>query len=205
MAECGDDYVSSLSVDVLEKAKRELNEIPEQRVEFIRELRERIATRPDEELAMFSRGDDAFLLCFLRARKFDVERSLELYVNYHSHRRRHVSIMRDYHPCSVERVLRAGVISVLDQRSRDGCRVVVLNAGLWDTEAMPVDLMVRATLLVLDHLIEEEETQVQLDPHSHSALLEACVDDLLTSGTGAWVLVHTEPGWSGLATGGPAS
>ena len=145
---------------MLEKAKRELNEIPEQRAEFIRELRERIATRPDEELAIFSRGDDAFLLCFLRARKFDVERSLELYVNYHLHRRRHSSIMRDYHPRSVESIMKAGVISVLDQRSRAGCRVMILNAGLWDTEIMPVDLMVRATLLVMDRLVEEEETQV---------------------------------------------
>lgn len=157
-----DDGVPSLPADVLEKAKRELNEIPEQRADFIHKLRERIATRPDEELAVFSRGDDAFLLCFLRARKFDVERSLELYVNYHLHRRRHSSIMRDYHPRSVESILKGGVISVLEHRSRAGCRVMILNAGLWNAEMMPVDLMVRATLLVMDRLIDEDETQVAI-------------------------------------------
>ena len=162
MAVCGDN-VSSLSGETLEKARRELNEDPATRMEVISQLREKIASweaEPEEEGVQFSRRDDRFLLCFLRARKFDVERALQLYVNYHLHRERNAGLLGDFQPHSSEGVLRGGIISVLEARSRDGSRVLMLNGGRWDMEATPIEEPLRALLLVLDRLVEEEETQV---------------------------------------------
>jgi len=44
--------------------------------------------------------------------------------------------------------------------ARSGCKVVVIWAALWDPETMPPEDTVKTALLLLDRLIEEEETQV---------------------------------------------
>ena len=80
------DDVSTISGSTLEKACRELGEVPATRAAIIEELRGRIAqweeSHADEGLTL-PRRDAAFLLRFLRARKFDVERALTLFINYH--------------------------------------------------------------------------------------------------------------------------
>ena len=83
------DGVSSISGETLEKAKRELREVPQERLEAIHELRqsiERCERRSNEPGVVFERKDDKFLLRFLRARKFSLDRALQLYINYYKYR-----------------------------------------------------------------------------------------------------------------------
>lgn len=80
------DDASTISGATLEKACRELGEVPASRAAVIEELRGRIAqweeSHAEEGLAL-PRREAVFLLRFLRARKFDVERALTLFINYH--------------------------------------------------------------------------------------------------------------------------
>ena len=76
------------------------------------------------------------------------------------YRQKHAPMLSDFHPRSVEHVLRSGLISVLNDRSQDGCKVLVLQAARWDMDDLPMSQVLKALLLILDKLIEDQETQV---------------------------------------------
>lgn len=107
---------------------QELFEVPEERLDKIAELREKIivAQRSSEHKGIFSRQDDSFLLRFLRAKKFDVERSLQLYLNYYKYRHKHAQLMSDLSVQSVQHVLQRGLFAVLDTPSNTGSKVLVV-------------------------------------------------------------------------------
>ena len=163
MATSAGDGISCISGETLEKARRELGEDPETRAAIIQELRDKIEQwepSPEEEGLTFPQKDDKFLLRYLRAKKFDTDRALQLYVNYHKYRMKYKSVLGEISPKAAEPILKTGLVSVLPERSRSGCKVVVIRAALWDPETMPPGDMLKTVLLILDRLIEEEETQV---------------------------------------------
>jgi retinaldehyde-binding protein 1 len=160
--------VSSISGETLEKAMKELGEIPEKRVEMIEELRSKLMSweaNPDDphekDLTLHHRlEDDKFLLRFLRARKFNIKRSAELFVNYFKYRAKHKSMLGELTPDAAASTLKEKIISVLPQRTGDGCKVLVARIGTVDLEVLPLEAILRMLLVILDRLIEDEETQV---------------------------------------------
>ena len=163
MATSAGDGISCISGETLEKARRELGEDPETRAAIIQEFRDKIEQwepTPEEEGLTFPRKDDKFLLRYLRARKFDTDRALQLYVNYHKYRRKYAGLLGELTPKAAEHILRSGLVSVLPERSRSGCKVIVIRAVLWNQETMPPEDVLKTYVLLLDRLIEEEETQV---------------------------------------------
>ena len=159
---------SAISGETLNKAMKELGEIPEKRMEFIRALRVRLEQwvpnphDPDEERLVLRRiDDDKFLLCFLRARKFDVERASILFVNYYKYRLKYASLMSELTPEAVEPLLKENLLYVLPQRSQDGCKALVGKFVKFNIEGgKPLAELLSMILVVLDKLIEDEETQV---------------------------------------------
>lgn len=161
--------LSEISGATLEKAIKELKEVPDQRLEKIEELRGRIRrweadpNNPDEEGLTFPTDrleNDKFLLRFLRARKFDVERACRLFVNYHKYRRKYASDLGDISPRAADATLKAHIVSVLPERTKDGCKVLVARLGSLDLEEHPLENLLKMFLVILDYLIEDEETQV---------------------------------------------
>lgn len=140
--------VTSITGATLEKAKKvftsfcsvwspghllhsvqELCEVPEERLDKIAELRERITVveRSSEHTGVvFVRKDDGFLLRFLRARKFDVERSLQLYLNYYKYRHKYAQQIGDQSVQSVQHVLQRGLFGLLDTPTKSGSKVLVV-------------------------------------------------------------------------------
>ena len=158
--------LSALSGPSLEKAVKELNEPrdPNKRQKLVRDLRERLQTwRPkdhSEDGITFSRlEDDKFLLRFLRAKKFDLSRAEQLYINYHVIRHKNSEVLGEISPQAAERVLDSGMVTVLPHRTKDGCRVMVIRPSRWDRVEIKVEEVLKAVLVVLDRLLEEEETQ----------------------------------------------
>lgn len=160
---------SEISGATLEKARRELNEDPDTRLEKIEELRSKIEAweadpdDPDTQGLSFPVDkvqDDKFLLRFLRTKKFEVDRACTLFVNYHKFRRKHASLLGEITPEAAEPTLKAHIVAVLPERTRDGCKVLLVRAGLLDLEQHPLENIVAMVLVILDHLIEDEETQV---------------------------------------------
>ena len=103
--------------------------MPKERADRIAELKQRICeaeNTQDFESVTFSRKDDNFLLSFLRARKFNVERSLQLYLNYYKYRHKHSHLLGDMSIQSVAHVLRRDFFALLDSPTKNGSKVLVV-------------------------------------------------------------------------------
>ena len=108
---------------------QELFEVPEERLDKVRELRLRILEaekNTDFHGVVFSRKDSRFLLRFLRARKFQVDRALQLYLNYYKYRHKHSHLLGDLSLQSVQHVLQRGFFALLDTPSKCGSRTIVV-------------------------------------------------------------------------------
>lgn len=165
MASKGVDNVSGISGATLQKARLELREVPENRLECIRRLRESIQSyRPHfgEEDIVFERTDNRFLLRFLRARKFDHDRALQLYINYYKYRHKYSSMLGDKKHDSEElrHIADSGVFAVLPVPLKNGSRAVCLCPSRWDMATMDPFHCGKLFYLILDKLMEDEEAQV---------------------------------------------
>ncbi|XP_040186065.1 alpha-tocopherol transfer protein-like [Rana temporaria] len=152
-----ENYVCSLTPELIQKAREELQEKPEWRLRDVQALRDMIwKDYPN----LRTRVDDAFLLRFLRARKFDYDRALQLLVNYYSCRKGWPELFTDLRPSVVKPVLDSGFLTVLPHSDKEGRRVVCIRPGRWNPRDYPITENVRAMYLSLEKLVESEETQV---------------------------------------------
>ena len=185
--------ISSISGRTLEKAKAELHEDPETREDVIQELRGLVVQwKPvtvEEKALVFRNTNSAFLLMFLRARKFDVDKALLLYISYHVFRHRHAQLLKDLTQESVEHVFQSNVFKVLDMRAEDGSKVLCVYPRNWNASMHPFLENFRATFLVLDKLIQDEETQVHgfsilydFTDSSIMSMLHVAQSELITRG-----------------------
>lgn len=188
-----DDEISGISGETLEKARSELGEDPLTRKEVIAELRGKIEnwkpSKSEEKGITLTNTEGRFLLMFLRARKFDVDKAFQLYINYHTFRHKHANMLTDLNLKSVEHVLHSRVIQVLDSRCSDGSKVLCVYPKNWDISAVPFVDNFRATFLILDRLIEDEETQVHgfsvvynFTDSSFMSMLKVAQSELITKG-----------------------
>ncbi|XP_069507432.1 alpha-tocopherol transfer protein-like [Ambystoma mexicanum] len=150
-------YVCSLTPELVAKAREELQEKPEWRLRDSQALRDMIQK---DYPNLPTRLDDAFLLRFLRARKFDYDKALQLLVNYHGCRRSWPEVFNNLKPSAVKPVLDSGFVTVLPQSDTNGQKIVCIRPGNWLPSAYPITENIRAIYLTLGKLIESEVTQV---------------------------------------------
>nr|KAG5698893.1 hypothetical protein BaRGS_006787 [Batillaria attramentaria] len=136
---------------MLEKAKKELNEDPNTRLIEIKTLRERLEKVP----GLKCRTDDAFLLRFLRAKKFDQERAYAQVLTFYKMQMEHPDVYENLTPQKVRHILDAGVTGVLKDRAPDGCRVIVYRPGRWDPDKGTIADVLANNFLTMCKLIEE--------------------------------------------------
>ena len=153
---------SGLSEALVEKARLELNETPEKRAECLAALREKIREHLVENEGSLSsiKDTDKFLVTFLRARKYDVERAFTLLVNYDYFRGKHANLVEGTTFEMVRPILEKGIIRIFGDRDSQGRRMVMFRpAHLFENNKRHED-GIRTLIFVLDRLIEDEETQV---------------------------------------------
>ncbi|XP_004630989.1 alpha-tocopherol transfer protein-like isoform X2 [Octodon degus] len=149
-------YVCSLTEDLVTKAREELQEKPEWRLRDVQALRDMVRKEyPNLSTSL----DDAFLLRFLRARKFDYDRALQLLVNYHSCRRSWPEVFSNLRPSALNDVLSSGFLTVLPHTDPRGCHVLCIRPDRWIPSNYPITENIRAIYLTLEKLIQSEETQ----------------------------------------------
>ncbi|KRT82609.1 CRAL-TRIO domain containing protein, partial [Oryctes borbonicus] len=138
-----------------EWALKELGELPDTRVQKLDELRDMIYERGECEP---HRTDDAFLLRFLRARYFIVEKAYKLVVNYYSYKEQNPEFFDNVH---LGHLVRLGkVIIVPPYREQTGRRILLYRIGNWDTSEISVTELFQATLIVLELAILEQRAQI---------------------------------------------
>lgn len=122
---------AGLSPETLEKAKAELKENPETLHQDIQEVRDMIITRPD---IGFLRTDDAFILRFLRARKFNHFEAFRLLAQYFEYRQQNLDMFKNLKATEpgIKQALKDGFPGVLSHLDRYGRKILVLFAANWD-------------------------------------------------------------------------
>ncbi|XP_062403751.1 retinaldehyde-binding protein 1b [Sardina pilchardus] len=149
----------------LQKAKDELNETDEKRVSAVKELRGIIKDKGGEDLGKgvvdtFGDKPDGVLLRFIRARKYDVNRAYELMKGYVRFRRDYPELFENLTPEAVRSTIEAGYPGILSNRDKYGRIVLLFNIENWDYEEITFDEILRAYCVILEKLLENEETQI---------------------------------------------
>ncbi len=78
-----------------------------------------------------SRKDDAFLLRFLRAKKFDYDRAYQQLINYYQIRVQNKDILKEITPSAVNpEALDAGVSVILPKKDKLGRKILYFRLGV---------------------------------------------------------------------------
>ncbi|XP_020311420.1 retinaldehyde-binding protein 1-like [Oncorhynchus tshawytscha] len=151
----------------VQKAKDELNETDEKRVLAVKELRGIIKEKAEAEddlakgvLETFGEKPDGMLVRFIRARKYDVPRAFDLMKGYVRFRRDYPELFENLTPEAVRSTIEAGYPGILSSRDKYGRIVLLFNIENWDYEEITFDEILRAYCVILESLLENEETQI---------------------------------------------
>lgn len=149
-------WLDGLSPEMVQKAEDELGETEDTKTQALKELRRLINAEADFRPLM----DEAFLLRFLRARKFDTEKAFHVLKNFYTFKVRYSKLITDFKPSELKKVLDMNIINAPLYRLPDGSAVAMLRAGHFDVSvATPYDLFA-ACLMCAEMGIEVEATQV---------------------------------------------
>ncbi|XP_058450866.1 clavesin-2-like [Malaya genurostris] len=135
---------------------------PADRLRALKALKELIGASMDYALKDKSCfQDDEFLYRFLYARKFNVNDSFQLVINYHAYRQRNGSLLQRLSVLdeNIQLALRDGFPGVLPNRDRRGRKVLIFLAANWDYSSYSLVTVYRAMLLSLEKLLEDKQNQ----------------------------------------------
>ncbi|XP_075884975.1 retinaldehyde-binding protein 1b isoform X2 [Nelusetta ayraudi] len=155
---------SSLPDHTKQKAKDELNETDEKRVAAVKELRGMMAEGTDDLAKSvqdtFGEKPDSLLVRFIRARKYDVNRAFDLMKGYVRFRKDYPELFENLTPEAVRSTIEAGYPGILPSRDKYGRVVLLFNIENWDYEEITFDEILRAYCVILEKLLENDETQI---------------------------------------------
>ena len=118
--------------------------------------------------------DDAFLLRFLRAQKFDYERALKMLQRYFLMRKTWPQNFSKTLPSLAKPIYEHLQQTVLLKRDHLGRRVFLFRAGAWDpTQVTPSDIFA-ANYLLLEMIAREPKSQVRNRPRHSDTILTIC-------------------------------
>uniref|UniRef100_A0A8C9FWQ5 Clavesin-2 n=1 Tax=Pavo cristatus TaxID=9049 RepID=A0A8C9FWQ5_PAVCR len=132
---------AGLSPETLEKARLELNENPDTLHQDIQEVRDMVITRPD---IGFLRTDDAFILRFLRARKFQHFEAFRLLAQYFEYRQQNLDMFKSFKATDpgIKQALKDGFPGGLANLDHYGRKILVLFAANWDQSSTCLPVLV---------------------------------------------------------------
>lgn len=141
-------------------ARRDLGETPEVKEHSLALLKQLITG--DERL--HCPADDAFLVKYLRARKYRVAEAFEMIRNYFRSRLRLREFFDDLSPDTVpypKLCVENRLILVSKLRDPQGRAVVMMKFGAWNTGICSMTDLIRAAFVTAEWILQDEETQVR--------------------------------------------
>ena len=158
MMESNGRYVCTLSPDLLKRAVEELHE-PEDNEERLKAIDQLRDSYDEEKHGLLSRKDDAFILRFLRAKKFDQEKALKVLINWHKVQKDYETIFaRMKSPTLLQPLVDSECLYILPDCSKDGACAMHYRPGLLKTVNI-WDLMAYS-VYSMEKVLEEEKYQI---------------------------------------------
>ncbi|XP_021922038.1 clavesin-2-like isoform X1 [Zootermopsis nevadensis] len=148
--------VPLLSPEWADKAAVELNEKPETVQTNISSLRSMVLA----ETHLHVRTDDAFLLRFLRARKFNCAEAFRMLQRYYIMKLRCPELFKTPRPSEKQHILEMQAQNMLEDRDSNGRRVYIFRVEKCDAANVSIEDIFRTNLLALEHIVQEPETQI---------------------------------------------
>lgn len=139
-----------------EYARITIGETPEVRAAALEGLRRTINTR----MELPDRTEDEFLIKFLRARSFSVEKAYRLMLRYYSFKEAHPKFHKDVYPLRLTFIGDDDVMSVLPYRDQTGRRTIIYRLGNWKPRNYSVDELFKATVVILELATLEPKAQI---------------------------------------------
>ncbi|XP_044266194.1 alpha-tocopherol transfer protein-like [Tribolium madens] len=157
LATVGDPNGSfSLSAERKKQAEEELNETPENLKQELFALRQMVQNDTNLNIP----DDDAFLLRFLRARKFDSKKAFHMLQRYYLMKLKYPELFSCPVPSECEKVFNLQAQNMLQDRDQLGRRVYVIRMDYFDSNVITIDDIFRTNVLALEQIVREPETQV---------------------------------------------
>jgi len=156
------DYSCTLDKKTLEKARKELNEIPGERASHIETLRKWVESQPH----ITCRTDDAFLLRFLRASKFSQLRAQNMIDNFCTVRsvegKGAPDWFKDMDPTNpkIMEMLDLGCSVILPGKGKNNQTVLLVGTGNYDPKIHDYADVMRIGFMTSDVMLLNEDVQV---------------------------------------------
>nr|XP_045595420.1 alpha-tocopherol transfer protein-like isoform X2 [Procambarus clarkii] len=150
------EYVCTLSKELQQRAKEEINEDPARRAADIEHIRDWLKHQPH----IRARTDDWTILRFLRGCKFSLQRTKEKLDMFYTCK----SLCpewyknRDPQDKKMRAILELGLVLPLNGRSVRGSRVILARPASRDPNTTDVTDVARTIFLMLDLLFDEDES-----------------------------------------------
>ncbi|XP_070393332.1 alpha-tocopherol transfer protein-like isoform X2 [Dermacentor albipictus] len=149
-----DTSKGALPFNLQRVAEDELGETPARRKECLEKLLQSLSKEED----LHPRQDAAFLLRFLRVRKYNVEAALRTIRNYYRNRNATRTIFEDLTPSSISEATRR-ITMIMPGKDVCGRPILLFKIGSWDIVESSFVEMHRAVMLCLEHLAKDPTTQ----------------------------------------------
>lgn len=152
--------VGSMSKKLEEVARLELGETPEIKQQALKRLRELLSGEP----LLKWPSDDAFLVKFLRARKYNVERACDTIKKYFTCRRENPDIFEGLTPATFPfdvACRQQQLFTVSRKKDSKGRVVFLINAGVWDGKAVSATDFFKVDVVHVEHMLLDEEAQIK--------------------------------------------
>ncbi|XP_037024683.1 clavesin-1-like isoform X2 [Bradysia coprophila] len=143
--------------DELIPIARRQGEDPDMTCNYLEELRNLIYERGDFKPF---RTDNEFLIKFLRARFFKVENAYKLLVRYHEFRESNQDLYLNVDPLSLTHLGENDIVSVTPYYDQNGRRMMFHKVGNWKPSKIPINDLMKATLILLEMGSLEPSAQV---------------------------------------------
>ncbi|ODN01780.1 Alpha-tocopherol transfer protein-like [Orchesella cincta] len=137
------------------KAKLEIGEKEELIPQYLQELRD--AVKDDSELRI--PNDNEFLIRFLRARKYNVDRAAKMLKKFFTLRKNVNDIAHLLRPSKHINLYKADASTILKKRDAKGRHILLLRVAQWDTNKYSFDDCLACIFLMLDESTATLDTQ----------------------------------------------
>uniref|UniRef100_A0A182VUK4 CRAL-TRIO domain-containing protein n=1 Tax=Anopheles minimus TaxID=112268 RepID=A0A182VUK4_9DIPT len=150
------------NVTYREKAEKELGETGgELTYTKIRQLRQQLNIyNENHQRALGCRRDDSFLLRFLRAKKFDVEKAFKMMQKYYKMKEEYPEIFKVSPPSEMKFMLEMQIQTMLPKKDEHGRQIYLFRVEKCDPYKIPVDYVFRSNVLALEDAVRSPETQI---------------------------------------------